>query len=75
MNSVESSAHRTNPKTVRNHVSNILGKLQVADRAEAIIRAGKPGWVPAETGTVCGRGRTGEQLQGPSPQVSRRFRF
>jgi len=26
-------------KTVRNHVSNIFGKLQVADRAEAIIRA------------------------------------
>jgi DNA-binding NarL/FixJ family response regulator len=27
------------PKTVRNHVSNILGKLQVADRAQAIIKA------------------------------------
>jgi DNA-binding NarL/FixJ family response regulator len=27
------------PKTVRNMVSNIFGKLQVADRAEAIIRA------------------------------------
>ncbi len=26
-------------KTVRNHVSNILSKLQVADRAEAIVRA------------------------------------
>jgi DNA-binding NarL/FixJ family response regulator len=26
-------------KTVRNHVSNVLGKLQVADRAQAIIRA------------------------------------
>ena len=26
-------------KTVRNHVSNILSKLQVADRAEAILRA------------------------------------
>ena len=26
-------------KTVRNHVSNIFSKLQVADRAEAIIRA------------------------------------
>ena len=27
------------PKTVRNHVSNIFGKLQLAGRAEAIIRA------------------------------------
>jgi DNA-binding NarL/FixJ family response regulator len=26
-------------KTVRNHVSNILTKLQVADRAQAIVRA------------------------------------
>lgn len=27
------------PKTVRNHVSNIFAKLQVADRAEAVARA------------------------------------
>jgi DNA-binding NarL/FixJ family response regulator len=27
------------PKTVRNHVSNIFSKLQVATRAQAIIRA------------------------------------
>jgi RNA polymerase sigma factor (sigma-70 family) len=27
------------PKTVRNYTSNIFAKLQVADRAEAIIRA------------------------------------
>lgn len=43
------SQHLTNPeiaqrlslsqKTVRNHVSNIFSKLQVADRAQAIIRA------------------------------------
>jgi DNA-binding NarL/FixJ family response regulator len=26
-------------KTVRNHISNIFAKLQVADRAQAIIRA------------------------------------
>lgn len=30
-------------KTVRNHVTNIRSKLQVADRAEAIIRARKAG--------------------------------
>jgi DNA-binding NarL/FixJ family response regulator len=27
------------PKTVRNNVSNVFAKLQVADRAEAIVRA------------------------------------
>ena len=31
------------PKTVGNYVSNIFGKLQVADRAEAIIRAREAG--------------------------------
>ena len=33
------------PKTVRNHVSNILSKLQVADRTRAILRARKAGLV------------------------------
>ncbi len=32
------------PKTVRNHITNILSKLQVADRAEAILRARAAGW-------------------------------
>jgi DNA-binding NarL/FixJ family response regulator len=31
------------PKTVRNHVSNILSKLQVRDRSEAIVRAREAG--------------------------------
>jgi DNA-binding NarL/FixJ family response regulator len=31
------------PKTVRNHVTNILSKLQVTDRSEAIIRAREAG--------------------------------
>jgi DNA-binding NarL/FixJ family response regulator len=32
------------PKTVRNHVSNIFGKLQVADRAAAIVKARDAGF-------------------------------
>jgi DNA-binding NarL/FixJ family response regulator len=32
------------PKTVRNHISNILTKLQVSDRAQAIIRARAAGF-------------------------------
>ncbi len=46
--------HLTNPeiaqrlsiseKTVRNQVSNIFNKLQVADRAQAIIRAREAGY-------------------------------
>jgi DNA-binding NarL/FixJ family response regulator len=32
------------PKTVRNHVSNIFAKLQVADRAEAIVKAREAGF-------------------------------
>lgn len=31
------------PKTVRNHISNIFSKLQVADRAQAIVRAREGG--------------------------------
>ncbi len=31
------------PKTVANHVSNIFGKLQVADRVQAVIRAREAG--------------------------------
>jgi len=39
------------PKTVRNHVSNILGKLQVRDRSEAIVRAREAGFgQPSEPG-------------------------
>ncbi|MFI6182706.1 LuxR C-terminal-related transcriptional regulator, partial [Nonomuraea sp. NPDC051191] len=31
------------PKTVRNNVSNVFAKLQVADRAQAIIQAREAG--------------------------------
>lgn len=37
------------PKTVRNHVSNVFAKLQVADRADAIVRARRAG-LGVETG-------------------------
>jgi DNA-binding NarL/FixJ family response regulator len=33
------------PKTTRNHITNILSKLQVADRAQAILRARSAGLV------------------------------
>jgi DNA-binding NarL/FixJ family response regulator len=38
-------AHRLHisPKTVSNHISNIFGKLQVADRAQAIVKARQAG--------------------------------
>ena len=39
-------------KTVQNHVSNIFGKLQVADRAQAVIRARRAG-----LGTDAGTGQ------------------
>ena len=38
------------PKTVANNVSSIFAKLQVADRAQAIVRARDAGWVEAERG-------------------------
>jgi DNA-binding NarL/FixJ family response regulator len=38
------------PKTVRNHVSNIFNKLQVADRAQAIVRAREAGLGQAAEG-------------------------
>jgi DNA-binding CsgD family transcriptional regulator len=34
------------PKTVEHHVSAILGKLQVASRAEAVLKARHRGWLP-----------------------------
>jgi DNA-binding NarL/FixJ family response regulator len=37
------------PKTVRNHVSNIFNKLQVADRVQAAIRAREAGFGSQET--------------------------
>lgn len=38
-------------KTVRNHVSNIFSKLQVADRAQAIVRAREAGLGKADAGS------------------------
>jgi DNA-binding NarL/FixJ family response regulator len=44
LNNPEIAAHLyLSPKTVRNHISNIFAKLQVADRSEAIVRAREAG--------------------------------
>jgi DNA-binding NarL/FixJ family response regulator len=42
-NSVIAQRLSIRPKTVRNHISNIFSKLQVADRAQAIVRAREAG--------------------------------
>jgi DNA-binding NarL/FixJ family response regulator len=42
-NSVIARKLSLSPKTVRNHVSNILAKMQVRDRAAAIVRAREAG--------------------------------
>jgi DNA-binding NarL/FixJ family response regulator len=42
-NAVIAARLQLSQKTIRNYVSNILAKLQVADRAQAIIRARNAG--------------------------------
>lgn len=42
-NAAIAAALYLSPKTVRNNVSNVFAKLQVADRAEAIVRAREAG--------------------------------
>jgi DNA-binding NarL/FixJ family response regulator len=43
-NNSEIASHLVlSPKTIRNHVSNIFSKLQVADRSQAIVRAREAG--------------------------------
>ena len=48
------------PKTVRNHVSNVLKKLQVADRTKAAVRAREAGLVGRYRGGPSRRGAAGE---------------
>ena len=47
------------PKTIRNHVSNVFTKLQVADRAEAILRAQQAGLGGNRPGRDWAAGGTG----------------
>jgi DNA-binding NarL/FixJ family response regulator len=50
LNNQEIASHLyLSPKTVRNHISNIFTKLQVADRAQAIVRAREAGLGQAGT--------------------------
>lgn len=42
-NAVIAAQLGVSPKTVRNHLSNILAKLQVADRAQAVLKAREAG--------------------------------
>ena len=50
------------PKTVRNHISNIFTKLQIADRTQAILRAREAG---------LGRGRPFLSRAAPRSRASR----
>ena len=59
-NNAEIASHLTlSSKTVRNHVSNILSKLQVVDRSHAIVRAREAGL--GERGKSSAAGRAGER--------------
>jgi two-component system response regulator DegU len=43
---IAESLHIT-PKTVKNHVSSILAKLNVSDRTQAVLVALKRHWLPS----------------------------
>ena len=61
----EITAHLVlSPKTVRNHVSNIFSKLQVRDRAEAIVRAREAGLGGSG---LAGSGLAGRKDSRPGP--------
>lgn len=53
------------PKTVRNHISNIFTKLQVADRAQAIVRAREAGLGGEAAGSSCRSSRRSWILRRP----------
>ena len=55
------------PKTVRNHVSNIFSKLQVRDRAEAIVRAPRGRNGTLDAGGHHGRDNIGTRIGTPVP--------
>jgi DNA-binding NarL/FixJ family response regulator len=65
-NQAIANALKLSDQTVKNHITNILRKLAVNDRASAVLAAVRAGWL-----TVPESGRQPETLEQPPPRPSR----